>query len=227
MRLIDRYLFLLVHIKGLLTHGFRRTTYGQWAEDLLIGGFMSKERGVYVDVGAFHPMHYSNTYLLYKRGWHGIAIDPNASAATLFKLHRPRDTFVHAGVGATRETKPYYVFNHQSCNTFSPEHRDRMLARPFIHLIRTDEVALEPLSDIMTRVAPGTQVDVLNIDVEGMNLEVLRTLGAHTPKLICIEDDDLVVRADTVESPIHAFLSERGYTLRARAGQSSIYTHGA
>lgn len=218
-------MFLLVHLKGLLTHGFRRGAYGQWAEDLLIGGLVPERHGFYVDVGAFHPMHYSNTYLLYKRGWHGVAVDPNASAGTLFRLHRPRDTFVHAGVGATRESKSYYVFNHQSCNTFAPEHRDRMLARPFMHLIRTDEVALEPLSDIMTRVAPNTQVDVLNIDVEGMNLEVLKTLGTHMPRLVCIEDDDLVLGADTIESSIHAYLSERGYTLRARAGQSSIYTH--
>ena len=229
MKLTDRYLYLLVHLKGLITHGFRRVAYGQWAEDLLIAGLAPEKDGVYVDVGAFHPMHYSNTYLLYKRGWRGVAVDPNGSAETLFRLHRPRDTFVRAGVGKTHETKPYYVFNHQSCNTFSTEHRDRMLARPFMKLIATESVELKPLSHIIEAVLPGTPVDVLNVDVEGMNLEVIETLdwSKIVPRVICIEDDDLTITSDRVVSPIHTYLSERGYVLKERAGQSSLYTHGS
>ncbi len=228
MKLYDRYLFLLVHLKGLLTHGFRRSAYGQWAEDLLIGGLAPEKTGFYVDIGAFHPMHYSNTYLLYKRGWHGIAVDPNASTGTLFRIHRPRDTFVQSGVGEMKETLPYYVFNHQSCNTFSEAHRDRMLARPFMRLIRTERVPIAPLSAILATHAHSEKVDVLNIDVEGMNLAVLESNDWSTcvPRVICVEDDDLVIAKDSVRSSIHTYLSERGYTLRERAGQSSLYTHG-
>jgi FkbM family methyltransferase len=228
MKLYDQYLFLLVHLKGLLTHGFRRPAYGQWAEDLLIGGLAPEKTGFYIDIGAFHPMHYSNTYLLYKRGWHGIAIDPNASTGTLFRIHRPRDTFVQSGVGVASSVLPYYVFNHQSCNTFSEAHRDRMLARPFMRLIRTEKVAIAPLRDIVAAHARGMNVDVLNIDVEGMNLAVLESNDWSTcvPRVICVEDDDLVITKDIVGSPIHTYLSARGYTLRERAGQSSLYTHG-
>jgi FkbM family methyltransferase len=225
-RFRDRYLFLLVHLKGLLVHGFRRTAYGQWAEDILIGGLVTSPHGTYVDVGAFHPMHYSNTYLLYKRGWSGVVIDPNPSARTLFRLHRPRDVFMQVGVGVREPQKPYYVFNHQSCNTFSEAHRDRMLARSFMRQVDTIPVDIEPLSTLLER-AHVLHVGVLNIDVEGMNLAVLESndWARVVPKLICVEDDDLTVGSATVESPIHAYLSERGYTLRARAGQSSIYTH--
>jgi FkbM family methyltransferase len=226
--LIDRYLFLLVHLKGLVTHGFRRTTYGQWAEDLLIQGYATEKSGMYVDVGAFHPMHYSNTYLLYKRGWSGVAIDPNSSTKALFRLHRPRDTCVVSGVGSERATLPYYVFNHQSCNTFSNAHKERMLARPFMRLVRTEQVPIAPLSDILNEHAKGTRIDVMNIDVEGMNLAVLESNDwtVYAPRVLCVEDDDLVVGVSTVTSPIHAYLSGRGYVLRARAGQSSIYIHG-
>jgi FkbM family methyltransferase len=228
MRFLDRYLFLLVHLKGLLTHGFRRSAYGQWAEDLLIGGLAPEKMGFYIDIGAFHPMHYSNTYLLYKRGWRGIAVDPNASTGTLFRMHRPRDTFVQSGVGKTKDTLPYYVFNHQSCNTFSEAHRDRMLARSFMRLIRTEQVTVAPLSDIVADHAHGEKVDVLNIDVEGMNLAVLESNDwtLCSPRVICVEDDDLMITKDSVASPIHTYLSARGYTLRERAGQSSLYTYG-
>lgn len=224
--LIDRYLFLLVHLKGLLIHGFRRTAYGQWAEDLLISGMMTAPKGTYVDVGAFHPMHYSNTYLLYRRGWSGVVIDPNPNAGTLFRLHRPRDQFLHAGVAAVSGSLRYYLFNHQSCNTFSEEHRDRMLKRNFMRQIGAIEVMVEPLNVLLER-AGVHNVDVLNIDVEGMNLAVLESNDwtRVVPKLICVEDDDLVITQHTATSPIHTYLCERGYVLRARTGQSSIYTH--
>lgn len=226
VRFLDRYLFLLVHLKGLITHGFSRRAYGQWAEDLLIAGMVFGKSGTYVDVGAFHPMHYSNTYLLYKRGWSGVVIDPNPSARALFRLHRPRDVFMQVGVGASAPQQPYYVFNHQSCNTFSEAHRDRMLERSFMRQIDTIQVDIEPLATLLDR-AQVTTVDVLNIDVEGMNLAVLKSndWARVVPKLICVEDDDLHIGSATVESSIHTYLAEKGYTLRARVGQSSLYSH--
>ena len=97
--LIDQYLYFLVHLKGMLTHRFVRKHYGQWAEDVIIDSLTAGKRaGVYVDVGAYHPFHYSNTYLLYHRGWHGINIDPNPSAIMLFNWHRKRDINLNLGV---------------------------------------------------------------------------------------------------------------------------------
>ncbi len=37
--------------------------------------FEKLRTGFYVDVGAHHPMLYSNTYYFYKQGWSGINID--------------------------------------------------------------------------------------------------------------------------------------------------------
>jgi hypothetical protein len=31
--------------------------------------------GFFVDVGCFHPLFYSNTWKLYKKGWRGVNID--------------------------------------------------------------------------------------------------------------------------------------------------------
>jgi hypothetical protein len=80
--------------------GLGQLTYSQFGEDILIRGFFrDKQVGVYVDVGAFHPIYYSNTYALYKLGWYGVAIDANRTFERLYKKFRPRDTFVHAAVG--------------------------------------------------------------------------------------------------------------------------------
>lgn len=48
----------------------------QFEEDGIIAELLPQRCGVYVDIGAYHPISDSNTYALYQRGWHGLAIDP-------------------------------------------------------------------------------------------------------------------------------------------------------
>ncbi|MDO8518314.1 MAG: SAM-dependent methyltransferase, partial [bacterium] len=68
-------------------------TYAQFGEDWVLAElFTDTPRGRYVDVGAHHPKRYSNTYLLYKKGWHGVNIDPNPHTIELFAKARPGDT---------------------------------------------------------------------------------------------------------------------------------------
>ena len=45
----------------------------------IIGSQLLREvkRGFYIDIGANHPVNYSNTFSLYKSGWRGIGIDGN------------------------------------------------------------------------------------------------------------------------------------------------------
>ena len=45
----------------------------------------------FVDVGCYHPVHLSNTFLLYKNGWRGINIDVSNYSIELFKFLRPKD----------------------------------------------------------------------------------------------------------------------------------------
>ena len=36
---------------------------------------LKKKKGVYIDVGCYHPIRLSNTKFLYEKGWKGINID--------------------------------------------------------------------------------------------------------------------------------------------------------
>ena len=69
----------------------KRSQYSQWGEDLaIIEFFKNKKNGIYFDVGCFHPVMYSNTCLLFKKGWRGINIDINPTSTDLFKILRPK-----------------------------------------------------------------------------------------------------------------------------------------
>ena len=51
---------------------------------------------VYVDAGCYHPLHLSNTYLLYKRSWNGINIDISEFSIKLFNYLRPNDVNINS-----------------------------------------------------------------------------------------------------------------------------------
>lgn len=224
---LQKHLFFLVHLKGILTGGFSKKYYSQFGEDIVLGRLCSgKRKGFYVDVGAYHPMHYSNTHLLYKKGWRGINIDPNPNSIRLFNLHRRRDINVNCGVSEIVYEKPYFIFNHQSCNTFSPAHKEMMLNQSFIKLVREQKISCKPLQHILDEYAPNVCIDFLNIDVEGMGLEVLRSIDWEKTRaeVICIEDDDFDFgNKNNFGSHIFSFLTEKSYVLDSKIGLSCIY----
>ena len=95
-----------------------KRTYAQSGEDVIAWGELKELKesrtqeikvpagpgladsiGYYVEVGAYHPKLFSNTYLFYKKGWRGICIEPNPRMKALFRLARPRDLFLNFGVG--------------------------------------------------------------------------------------------------------------------------------
>lgn len=223
----QKYLYFLVHIKGLLTNGFGKKYYSQCGEDIILKNLFSKQKeGFYVDVGAYHPMHYSNTYLLYKKGWRGVNIDPNPNSIQLFNWHRKQDINLNFGINKETVTKPYFVFNHQSCNTFSLKQKDMMLKKSFIELIGEKEVQCVPLQTLLDDHAPNKEIDVLNIDVEGMNMQVLQSIdwSRTHPNVVCIEDDDFNF-SDKNEfgSEIFSFLIKKSYKLYTKVGLTCIY----
>ena len=66
--------------------------YSQNGEDLILNRFLeNKKNGFYIDIGAHHPIRFSNTYLFYKKGWRGINIDAMPGSMDLFNKIRSRD----------------------------------------------------------------------------------------------------------------------------------------
>lgn len=190
---------------------FGYTQYAQFGEDaVLLELFKNVNHGRYVDVGAHHPYRYSNTYLLYKKGWYGVNIDPNPHTIVLFNTARPDDENICAGVGSAG-VLTYYRFSDPAVNTFKKEEAEKWKGRSFLKFLGTTDVEVKPLSELVEG-----SVDLLTVDAEGMDLEVLQSYDwKHCPKVIVIEGDES-----------KQFLVKKGYTLYAERGASRIYTHG-
>ena len=148
-----------------------------------------RDSGFYVDVGAHHPKRFSNTYRLYRRGWMGINIDANPGSMQMFKRVRPRDINVEAGVSSTRQELTYYVFNEPALNTFK---KDLALERAggIYSIIKEVKIVTAPLGELLDQYLPAkTEIDLLTIDVEGLDYEVLRSndWSRYSPEFILVE----------------------------------------
>ncbi len=221
----SKYLFTLVNFKNSFISSFKQEYYSQSGEDILVGKLLNKSNGFYVDVGAFHPKHYSNTYLLYKKGWSGINIDPNLASIKLFKKSRKNDINLRLGVSNNSEKLHYYKFSHASCNTFSKEQAEKLKNKKWIDFLEEEEVECTPLKKILKKyLKSGQVIDLLNIDVEGFDENVLKSNDweLYKPNVIIIESPDFNVEK-LEENNIYKFLKSRSYKLYAFTGLSLVF----
>ena len=73
-------------------------SYSQNGEDIyILKYFNNKKKGFYVDIGAYHPKRFSNTYLLNKNNWSGVNIEANPNLIKKFLKDRPNDINLNIG----------------------------------------------------------------------------------------------------------------------------------
>ena len=81
-----------------------------FGEDVFVEKFFKKRsKGVYVDVGCYHPLDGNNTYLLYKKGWHGMNIDLNETSIDLFNKARKNDVNLKIAVSNKYEKIKFFL----------------------------------------------------------------------------------------------------------------------
>lgn len=185
-------------------------------DDIQLNKLLKRDsKGVFVDIGCWHPIKGSNTYYFYLRGWKGICIDPNPQLGDLYKLYRPKDKFINCAVG-TDEGKDitYYQLKegYSAMNTLNYESINKHNLQN--QVLSSDKVPVYSLKDILDKNLKHTdRLDFFDIDVEGFDLEVLKSNDwvKYRPKVIQIETD-LPIKKD-VSSEIVKYLELVDYVL--------------
>jgi len=205
-----------------------RRSYAQEGEDVVVSSFLPdgpRHSGFFVDVGAHHPVRFSNTWMLYRKGWRGINIDPTPGSMRRFRWLRTRDINVEIGVGLEESLRTLYCFNESALNTFDPNvARDRATVKPY-RIVKEVQVPVEPLSVVLERHLPrGQQIDLLSVDVEGLDLAVLSSNDwvRHLPKVVLVEDAKFDLNYPS-ESGIYSLLVAKGYAIVAILPRTKIY----
>ena len=90
---------MINYFKKIYYEKYSKKSYSLSNVDLIIDRIFTKQKkGTYIDVGCNHPIKFNNTYLLYKKGWHGINIDLNETSIDLFNKARKNDVNLRIAV---------------------------------------------------------------------------------------------------------------------------------
>lgn len=176
--------------------------------------------GQYIDVGAGLPVSGSNTFFLYKMGWRGVLVDPLLKSQIFSKILRPRDKFLRCAIG-NNSSSYFYEFYPYQFSTMSDEVAQNLISLSRAILLRKRRIDVVSLNEIF-QYTKNEVFTFLNIDAEGVDLEVIKSLdfGRFKPNIICIEDWQYSKKGT---SEIHDFLTSENYKLCENKGVSSIY----
>ena len=193
-----------------------RISFSQFGEDLAIlrwlDDCLDHISHTYVDAGCFHPIIYSNTLLLYKRGWRGINIDMLPSTIEMFDRLRPKDKNVVAALSDTPRNmiRCRYAECGPTDRLAELDETDRhlvigdpLLSQDTVRTVTLDQIIAESSLRI-------ERIGYLNIDCEGHDLAVLKglDLARYQPAVITIE---AISREE--KELIEEYLVSLGYSL--------------
>lgn len=158
------------------TYSGAKSSYSQHQEDVFLYESLKKydlSKGIYIDVGANHPISISNSILFYKKGYHGVIVEPNTELANLFRTFRSRDIVANVGCGKEASFLEFHFANAPVISSFK-RNSIEVLTHNAASAIRTSSyLPILPLDTILENIN-YEWVFFLSIDVEGLDYEVLQ-----------------------------------------------------
>jgi FkbM family methyltransferase len=163
-------------------------SYAQNLEDIVLyKALWDVKNGTYVDVGAGDSEYLSVTKLFYDLGWSGLNVEPNSQYFSKLQQERPRDINKKYLVSEKEETLKYFVPHSLELATGDPniisEYMEKGIKGYF------EDIKSKRLDQIIVESGVKGEIHFLKIDVEGMELNVLRSmdLNLFRPWIIVIE----------------------------------------
>lgn len=198
--------------------------HSQDGEELFLREFFADiEKGVYIDVGAYNPVRFSNTQWAYLRGWRGINIEPNPDNIKLFYALRPDDINVNCGISDKEDVLEYYRFDEDELNTFDKKRVERLTELGYT-LKDKSIVKVVTLMDVLNKYNTF-DIDFLDIDVEEHEFEVLKGIKFDIVniKLILVEQLYTDLKG-VLDSKIARFLARYGFRPVNKYNRTIIYS---
>jgi FkbM family methyltransferase len=208
---------------------YYRKSWSQCGEDLILRylfDLLRIARPSYIDIGAHHPWYYNNTYLFYRQGARGVNVEPDPALHAGLLRGRRHDINLNIGIGSKQGDLDFYVMSARTLNTFSESEARKYVAEHGMHIVDTRHIKVQTFAHTV-EAHMGRTPDLVSLDVEGMDLEVLRSIdfSRHRPHVFCVETISYAQGdgSGVKNTDIHALMLENEYKLYADTYINSIY----
>ncbi len=177
----------------------------------------SKIGGYFVEVGAWDPIKFSNTFKLERDfGWSGLLIEPNPKMANRIKRKRSSKVIEVAISNRAGSVNLFFSKRSEFNTTSDVLIKDRHKLFKYRNKFKT--IPSKKLQEVFKENQVPKNFDVLSIDIEGSELQALKSndFNIWRPTYILIEHN---FRKD--RDQIRNFLYKKGYKL---ADENSRYS---
>ena len=207
--------------RGSSTVSFR----AQFGEDtFLYDYFEGRDHGFFIEAGAYDGETFSNTYAFEGMGWRGLLVEAHPGLAETCRQKRPDSTVVHAALGGP-DAEGDITFTCADATDRPGPLSFAVATQAHIERCRREGYALKqvsvpcrPLNSLLDGLTEN--VDLLSIDVEGMELEVLRgfDIKKYQPDVILVESSDAEEKRAIAE-----YLTGFGFRADFKRGPNTFY----
>jgi FkbM family methyltransferase len=200
------------------------TFYSQFEEDQILARVFPDKTGLCVEVGANDGEHGSTTLYFEQHGWHCVLVEPNPFLCRLLRERRPTARLFECGAadheGAAILNIAEGAAHADGVSVIGdPVSAERRIST-FGFQSRPVEVSLRTLDSIFAEAALQRPIDFMSIDVEGLELAVLKgcDLSRWAPRILIIEDN-----SNFRDHTLRDYLAARDYVPIRRTGVNDWY----
>ncbi len=181
------------NINNLLIIKNKNMSYSQNNEEsYILEYFKENNNGKYLEIGSFHPTKFSNTRALYEKGWEGRLVEPSPKCMKNLEdaySNEPRITLIQAAITDNDGIITFYEANSDAIGSTDVSHKQKWEKGCGVQYT---EITVKSISMATFLKEHGENVDFINIDVEGTNMQLFNLIPDwffDSIKMICIEHD--------------------------------------
>jgi FkbM family methyltransferase len=211
------------------TSDLRYESFSQAGEDRILNYFFHSVgvlNPTYLDIGANDPVHCNNTYFFYKNGCNGVLVEADPALFEKLAKARKKDKCLNVGITFDeRKEADFYIFSSRALNTLSKEEAEFREKNGSYRIERVIKIPLKTINEIIEENFKKTP-DLISIDVEGIDLEILKSLdfNEHRPLAICVETITFSEnRTEEKIIEILDFVTSKGYFVYADTHINTIF----
>ncbi len=208
------------------------TTFSQSGEDSIIQYIVNtigRKVETYLDLGANHAFYLSNTYNFYAQGARGVLVEANPELAKELIEKRPEDIVINKCLAEkSGEKLDFYIMNGDGLSTTDYQSAQNFIKEnPALEITKKITVDSVTINDIIQEYFPEKAPDIMNVDIEGMELAILKMTDFEKFRPLVIICEMIEYKnglpMGSKNSEILEFMRKNDYSEFAFTGINSIF----
>jgi len=197
--------------------------YSQFEQDKFVYEkyFINKNKGYFVDIGAYDGVTFSNSKFFEELGWKGVCIEPNPKVFEILSSNR-KCKCVKKAITDSKSTSQFFQITNgpDMLSGLVDEFTDSAIARinQELESFSEDFSYIDVECDLFENIVQNDKIDFLSLDTEGNELKILQTIDFNKFNI-----DVITVENNNNDNKFLNYLTSTGYQFVTRLGCDEIY----